>query len=146
MGKVFTKQMGKLYTSNPQGLKNLMSETEVWQITRSGNILPDAILVRELSPSLELFNTFITEWKDKPPQTWWPYYEKKFLQELKGSEKLNSLRLLYKELSKGKNIVLVCFCADHRYCHRRLVGEFMKIYGVEVEELNPINYEQIAMF
>ena len=109
MGKVFTKQMGKLYTSNPQGLKNLMSETEVWQITRSGNILPDAILVRELSPSLELFNTFITEWKDKPPQTWWPYYEKKFLQELKGSEKLNSLRLLYKELSKGKILFLYVF-------------------------------------
>ena len=39
-------------------------------------------------------------------------------------------------------MVLVCFCHDHRYCHRRLVGEFFAPYGVKSEELNPILIEQ----
>lgn len=57
---------------------------------------------------------------------------------MKTVEKLISLREIYRKLLEGKNIVLLCFCRDHKYCHRRLVAEFFNQYGIEVEELNPL--------
>lgn len=140
------KPTGMLYTSNPAGLKNLNIEAEVWQITRGGLTLPNVILEKKLSPSSSLFQTFIQDWKGKPFNQWWPKYEKKFLIELETEEKIRGLRDVYKRLLLGKNVVLVCFCKDHRYCHRRLVGEFFKPYGVKAIELNPISQEQISLF
>ncbi|HDR7805742.1 MULTISPECIES: DUF488 family protein, N3 subclade [Bacillus] len=137
---------GRLYTSNPAGLRFLKEEAEIWQITRGGISIPNTILVRGLSPSPQLFQTFIQDWKDKPFNEWWDLYEKRFLVEMKNDEKLRGLRDVYKKLLMGKNVVLVCFCKDHRYCHRRLVGEFFKPYGVEAIELNPISQDQLSLF
>lgn len=52
---------GKLYTSNPNGLKNIKSDVELWQITRAGNMIPNTLLVRNLAPSQQLFHTFVTK-------------------------------------------------------------------------------------
>lgn len=141
-----TKPTGQLYTSNPAGLKNLNVDAEIWQITRGGLALPNAQVKKNLSPSQELFQTFVHEWKGKPFQQWWPKYEERFSSELESSEKLRGLRDVYKNLLVGNNVVLVCFCKDHRYCHRRLVGEFFKPYNVNVVELNPITQEQLSLF
>jgi uncharacterized protein YeaO (DUF488 family) len=127
---------GKLYTSSPSGLKHLDQESEIWQITRGKLMIPDAVLVRSLSPSDTLFNIYLNKWKDLSPEQWWPEYEELFLQELQSEDKLNNLRLLYKTLQSGKNVVLLCYCKDVRYCHRRLVGEFFKQYDIEAIELN----------
>ena len=133
--------MGRLFTSNPNGLKNLNEEAEIWQITRAGVLIPGAVLVRGLSPSENLFNRYLNEWKQVPPEEWWPEYEKDFLQEMEGEEKLNCLRTLFKVLQSGKNVVLLCLCKDARYCHRRLVGDFFKQHKIEVVELNPVKSE-----
>jgi uncharacterized protein YeaO (DUF488 family) len=141
------KPTGKLYTSNLAGIKQLKNqEVELWLITRAGLEIPNTILVRSLSPSKVLFRTFISEWKDTPPSSWWRKYEKLFLEEMISDEKVEGLRMVYRKLLEGKNIVLICFCNDHRYCHRRLVGEFFRTYGVIAEELNPIKSEQLSMF
>lgn len=129
---------GKLYTSNPEGLKNIKSNAELWQITRAGNMIPNTILVRNLAPSQQLFHTFVTKWRHLQPEAWWPLYEKQFVDEMKTEEKIISLRAIYRKLLEGKNIVLICFCKDHNFCHRKLVGEFFMQYGVEAVELNPL--------
>lgn len=140
------KPLGKLYTSNPAGLRNLQEKAEIWQITRAGVDIPNVIIVKSLSPSPVLFQNFIQDWKGKPFDEWWHLYEKRFLKELDTEEKLVSLREIYKKLLSGKNIVLLCFCKDHRYCHRRLVGEFFKPFEVDAIELNQIKEEQLSLF
>ncbi|MHA7743896.1 DUF488 family protein, N3 subclade [Priestia aryabhattai] len=140
------KPKGRLYTSNPAGLQFLTEEAEIWQITRGGVNLPNTILVRELSPSPTLFQTFLQDWRKKPFEEWWGLYEKRFLKEMESEEKKKGLREVYKRLLIGKNVVLVCFCKDHRYCHRRLVGEFFKPYDVEAVELNPVSQDQLSLF
>lgn len=136
---------GKLYTSNVSGLRRLNANAEIWQITRSGITIPKAVLVRNLSPSPELYNTYLNEWKHLTPKVWWHKYEERFLNELKTDDKLNCLREIYKKLFAGINIVLVCFCRDHNYCHRKLVGEFFIPYGIIAQELNPIQTEQLSL-
>lgn len=139
-----TKPNGKLFTSNPNGLKKLKVDAELWQITRAGIDIPNATVVRELSPSPELYHQYITQWKGLPPQDWWTQYEQRFLKELNSPDKLQLLRKIYCKLLKNINIVLICFCQDHLHCHRRLVGDFFRAYDVEVEELNPLM--QLSMF
>jgi uncharacterized protein YeaO (DUF488 family) len=138
------KPNGRLFTSNPNGLKKLKVDAELWQITRAGIDIPNATIVRELSPSPELYYQYITHWKGLPPQDWWTQYEQRFLKELHSSDKLRLLRKIYCKLLKNTNIVLICFCQDHLHCHRRLVGDFFRAYDVEVEELNPLM--QLSMF
>jgi uncharacterized protein YeaO (DUF488 family) len=138
--------IGRLYTSNPAGLKFLKEKAELWQIMRAGPELSNAIRIKELSPSDQLFQSYIRSWRKKPSEEWWPLYENQFMREMKTEEKLQSLRVLYKKLLLGRNVVLICFCDDHRICHRRLVSEFFKPYGVKAIELNPIKSEQISFF
>lgn len=148
------KPTGLLFTSNVYGLRNLKIESEIWQITRAGTLIPNSTLVRGLSPSSELFERFLNEWKDLPNKTWWQEYESRFLEELKSEEKLDCLREIYRRLKNGTNIVLVCFCKDYNFCHRKLVAEFFKQYDIISEELDPrlepvmetVSHEQLAIF
>lgn len=138
--------IGQLYTTNPGGLKKITFDADVLLITRAGVDIPGTELIRDLSPSSELFQTFLNSWKDKPGSEWWSKYEEKFKLEMKSNIKVNALRDVYKRLLQGKNVVLVCFCKDHRFCHRKLVGDFFDEYGVKAIELNPILVKQITLF
>ncbi|MEW4368935.1 DUF488 family protein, N3 subclade [Paenibacillus kandeliae] len=138
--------MGKLYTSNLPGLKKLNTDADRLLITRAGAEISNVEVVRALSPSADLFHTIWNKRKELTDNSWWPEYERRFKQELTSEEKLHALRDVYKRLLRGQNVVLICFCKDHRYCHRRLVGQFFAQYGVEAEELNPITVEQLELF
>lgn len=143
------QKRGNLYTTNPAGLKKYSPEKNhlyTLQITRGGLILPNVIVVRDLAPSTPLFQRFLQEWKGNSPREWWHIYEKNFKEELQTEEKLQALRIVYKMLLSGYDVVLVCFCKDHRYCHRRLVGEFFKPYGIKAIELNPVFNDQLTFF
>lgn len=129
------RQAGKLYTSNPSGLKHLEQEAEVWQITRGGVLIPGAVLVRALAPSQALFSKYLSEWKDLPANQWWEDYKKQFVDELTSEEPILILRALYKKLIGGTSVVLLCLCKDYNYCHRKLVGEFFVKYDLEATEL-----------
>lgn len=138
---------GKLYTSNVSGLKKKPAGANVLAITRGGAEIPGTDIIRDLSPSEDLFHTYLEEWRGKMAyEEWWPLYEKRFMAELKMESRVQALREVYKKLLRGEDVVLMCYCKDHRYCHRRLVGEFFKDYGVEATELNPIKVEQLNLF
>lgn len=140
------KPSGRLYTSNLPGLKKLKTQADRLLITRAGAEISNVEPVRALSPSPELFHTYLDEWRERPDKSWWPEYERRFRKELESEEKLPALRDVYKRLLRGQDVALICFCKDHRYCHRRLVGEFFEDYGVQAEELNPIAAEQMDLF
>ncbi len=137
---------GRLYTSNLPGLKKLKTPADLLLITRAGAEISNVETIRALSPSPDLFHTYLDEWKDRPDKSWWPEYERRFWRELESEEKLPALRDVYKRLLRGRDVALICFCNDHRYCHRRLVGEFFEDYGVKAEELNPVTVEQMDLF
>ena len=139
-------QPGQLFTSNPAGLKKLNVDAAILLITRAGPELTQVEIVRDLAPSPGLFQALLSMRKDSDGFDWWPEFEEKFKLELKSNIKLHALREVYKRLRSGENVVLVCFCKDHRYCHRRLVGEFFDEYGFAATELNPITVEQMTLF
>ncbi|MGI6422570.1 MAG: DUF488 family protein [Syntrophomonadaceae bacterium] len=152
-----TEKKGRIITASISSIKNLNCN-EIWQITRSGKEIPGAIWVPHLAPSSGLFKQYLNEWKGTNPELWWPQYVERFTEELNRKEALNTLRALWKAIQSGKNIGLVCFCKSPDYCHRTLVGEFMKKYNIEVTEYidenlisppldeNYIQYEQPNLF
>jgi len=143
----YLNPQGKLYTCNANGLHKVYFDADLLLITRAGFEIKDAEIIRDLSPSPDLFQTYLQEWKDKLDyREWWPLYERRFLKELEWETRVRALREVYKRLIYGKNVVLICFCKDHRYCHRRLVGEFYAQYGVISTELNPVEIEQVKLF
>ena len=135
---------GQLFTTNPKGISKFDLDAEYLLITRAGYDIPNTTRVSALSPSPKLFHRYITSWRGHSPYDWWPEYEKLFLEELKSEEKLTALRYVYKQLLMSKNIILICYCNDHRFCHRRLVAEFFVTYGVSHCELSPQTNEQIS--
>ncbi|WP_249900883.1 DUF488 family protein [Paenibacillus sp. PK3_47] len=147
MNDKYLNPPGRLFTCNPAGLNKVDFKADILLITRAGYDVPNATRIRDLSPSQDLFLTYLNEWKDKEEyEVWWPKYEKRFLAELKWDDRVKSLREVYKLLIMGHDVVLVCFCKDHRYCHRRLVAQFFEQFGVKAEELNPILVDQLNLF
>lgn len=139
-------QSGQLFTSNPAGLKKIDFNARILLITRAGPEFNAFEAVRDLSPSPGLFQALLNMRKDNDNYDWWPEFETKFNRELKSDIKLQALREVYKILRNGDNVVLICLCKDHRYCHRRLVGEFFEAYGFTPTELNPVTVEQLKLF
>lgn len=124
---------GQIITASISSLRNIDCD-EIWQITRVNKEISGLIWVPELAPSPALFNQYLHEWKDKPAEEWWSKYEEKFNEELSSPEKLPVLRTLWRSIESGKKIALVCFCSDGKYCHRRLVGNYLERHGVRVIE------------
>ena len=73
--------------------------------------------LRDLAPSVELLN----DWNGK--KIGWEEYERRYLEEIKGrKEVIDKLLGLIKE--KGV-VTLLCVEKDDRFCHRRLLKEFL---------------------
>jgi len=143
----FLNPTGQLYTCNVSGLSKISMKADRLLITRAGFDVPNVEIIRDLSPSPELFQTYLTQWKDKvSPDIWWSDYENRFTHELQLESRIKALRDVYKRLIQGRNVILLCFCKDHRYCHRRLVGNFFNEFGAEAHELNPVVIEQMQFF
>jgi len=141
---------GYVVTSNIASIKNIVCD-EVWQITRSGKYISGALWMPELAPGPYLYRRFVFEWKNKPVKEWWHTYKDEFEKELKTKEKINALRKLRSLVESGKVIALVCFCKESKYCHRTLIGDLLKQYGIRVEELtkdksSTNTYEQLTLF
>lgn len=128
--------VGKVITTSLSNMKYCQAD-EYWLITRGGEDIPGLNRHIGLSPSLQLFARYWHKWRGQDPATWWPTYEAAFQQELQTKEKLAELRTLYRLVQSGKTIALVCYCGSPDHCHRRLVGEFLSQYGIEVSEVEP---------
>jgi uncharacterized protein YeaO (DUF488 family) len=110
---------------------------EYWLIARAGDDIHGISRHPELAPSPALFATYLREWKDRDPATWWPRYQRVFLEELSSPPQVAALRTLYKLALRGKTIALLCWCRDPAFCHRSLVSDFLFRHGVEVREHLP---------
>lgn len=130
---------GKVYTASVSRIKELAEFcAEIWLITRAGKDIAGTIRVRGLSPGPALYQDYLEKWKDVDPERWWPQYQARFKEELKQPEKRAALHRLWLLLREGKNVALVCFCPDYRYCHRTIVGDLLREKGVAVEEMSPL--------
>ncbi|MGI6648933.1 MAG: DUF488 domain-containing protein [Bacillota bacterium] len=134
---------GQVITASISSLKYINCD-EVWQITRSSNTIPGSIWVPELSPSPVLFHQYLYHWKDKPPEEWWPYYAEIFNRELRSREKLKVVSRLKSRVERGETIALVCFCKERKYCHRSLVGDFLKQHDIVTEEYIKVNARKVG--
>ena len=107
---------------------------EKWLITRGGEGLPGYKRVPELAPSQELFDKYLTRWKDKPASLWWGKYKSEFMKQFKDPQFIMKLALLYEKVhNQNQNILLVCFCEDVEYCHRKLIASFLSEKDLKVQ-------------
>ena len=100
---------------------------------------------KELSPSPELLETYLRQWKGRDPESWWGLYARRFAEEMQVEGMLEALRVLYRKAREGKTVVLACFCKDQLHCHRRLVVDFLKGHNVNVHEYQPVPQAQAAL-
>ena len=103
---------------------------EVWAIVRKLKSNPCNFRhVKDLSPSLELLNTFIElrgngEWNK---QAFDEIYLPRFLKEIKDNEHARELLYeLYDRDSSGESIALTCFCDDEIICHRSVIAGILQ--------------------
>lgn len=142
---------GYIVTADVSSIKDIACD-EVWQITRSSNHIPGTVWMPDLAPSPQLFKKYLYEWKDRPCEEWWDMYREIFEQEIKSDyKKVSALKKAFNLVNLGKVIAMVCFCRDSRYCHRTLVGNFLKQKGIRVEEYvskraSEDNVQQLTLF
>lgn len=116
---------------------------ERWLITRVEAGGRNIKWVPGLAPSPNLFRRYLEEWKGRAPEEYWPVYAEIFQEELKTEEKLGALRNLWRLSSQGITVGLFCYCPKPEFCHRSLVGDFLRGHGAQVIEYVP---QQIGLF
>ena len=127
------KDSGKVVTCSFKKSKSY-DVNEKWLITRGGEGLPGYKRVPELAPSQELFDKYLTRWKEEPPAMWWDNYKSKFMKQFKGPQFIMKLALLYEKVhNQNRIILLVCCCENVKYCHRKLIASFLVEKGLKVQ-------------
>ena len=128
-----SRDIGKLITCSFKKSKSYNAD-EKWLITRGGEGLPGYKRVPELAPGEELFNKYINHWKAKPASTWWEKYKSEFMKQFKDPQFIMKSALLYEKVNnQNKNILLICFCENVEYCHRKLVASFLVEKDLKVQ-------------
>ena len=82
-----------------------------------------------LAPSESLFKFYV---ENREEDGWWNVYEEAFKKELNTVEKQIGLTLVKDYVEEGFNVNLICYCGDPKRCHRSLIGERLKLMGLEV--------------
>lgn len=73
--------------------------------------------LRDLAPNIELLN----DWKNKKIS--WEEYEERYLNEIKGKKEV--VKKLMGLVKKKKVVTLLCAEKEDKYCHRRLLKEYL---------------------
>lgn len=103
-------------------------------ITRSERKIEGITWFPQLAPSKELFEQYMSEWRNGKVENWWDLYTEKFTAELLQEPKHSAMRRLYNILTSGNNVALICFCTN-RKCHRYIIADVMKITNIKVKEI-----------
>lgn len=99
------------------------------------SILQHAEQVVDLSPSKSLFYQYLNWqkagcWNEDTFET---IYKPTFLSELENNSAAQMwLEHLCKEDAENKNIALLCFCPNENLCHRKIVGDILRMKGCNV--------------
>lgn len=130
----------KIYTSYFSNIENLRKNSKNLTF----------ISIAGKTPEIE--NVEIFKLKEfMPKYEWWKIWHEKFKEDLESEEskqwyiekynetvlsKLNVKEMFQKmyDISKGKNIILLCYETPKKFCHRHLVSEWLNRNGVYCEE------------
>lgn len=114
--------------------KNLNSKNfdQIWSIVRSNKNL-NFTQVPELAPSTELFKYYLNMSKlnQFDDVAFNEVYVPQFIDEFTTVGK-NLLKYLRQLDMAGKNIALVCYCADESKCHRSIIAGILQGMKVNV--------------
>ncbi|MGL4253417.1 MAG: DUF488 family protein, N3 subclade [Fusobacteriaceae bacterium] len=111
----------------------------------NAKFIPDTAEKIYIGQSNKCDNTFDKTFKDLAP-TWNlvkyakntgkldDYFKQEYKAQIKNSK---NLQYIEKQLKTGKDICLICFCADSKECHRGIIGtmfESKKQYKIDWQE------------
>lgn len=113
---------------------NYTDYDEVWAIVRSIKNPGKMKRVAELSPSWNLFKTYLAlrdagKWNI---ETFQNIYVPTFLQEMRNEKACKKFIELLKHNEQGKHVCLACFCADETMCHRSIIAGIFQYASVPV--------------
>lgn len=129
-----------IYTSYFSNIENLRKNSENLTF----------ISIAGKTPEIE--NVEIFKFKELMPKyEWWKIWYEKFKEDLESEEskrwyiekynetvlsKLNAKEIFQKmyDISKGKNIILLCYETPEKFCHRHLVSKWLNRSGIYCEE------------
>ena len=108
---------------------------EVWAIVRSLKYPGKMQHVPELSPSWNLFKTYLSlrdegKWNDDKFKN---IYVPVFLQEMQTATARRKLAELIELDKQGKRICLACFCTKEDECHRSIIAGILQYAGITVQ-------------
>ena len=113
---------------------NYTDYDEVWAIVRSLKNPGKMKQAAELSPSWNLFKTYLglrdaRKWN---AESFRDVYMTVFLREMRSSAVRDKLTELIRIDRQGKRICLACFCPDETLCHRSIVAGILQYVGIPV--------------
>jgi len=113
---------------------NYTDYDEVWAIVRSLKNPGKMKQAAELSPSWNLFKTYLGlrdagKWN---AESFRDVYMTVFLREMRSSAVRDKLTELIRLDRQGKRICLACFCPDETLCHRSIVAGILQYAGIPV--------------
>jgi len=94
----------------------------------------------KLAPSNDLLYAF-----KKGNIDWETYYVRYKRDVIYNPACIDALNIIYNHLQIGEDIALICYCKDVRYCHRGILGEYFKEFGIEVIEIKDFAKEYDLM-
>lgn len=84
----------------------------------------------ELAPNKELFNWY---WRHKEESNWFDYYKEEYKRQIITNKATRKILIeLRDRVLSGEDICLLCFCRKANKCHRSLLGDMFKNYGIEI--------------
>ncbi len=122
---------------------NYTDYNEVWAIVRSLKNPGNMKHVPALSPSWNLFKTYLGlrdagKWN---AESFRDVYMTVFLREMRSPAVRDKLTELIRLDRQGKRICLACFCPDETLCHRSIVAGILQYAGIPVNGVKD-NYSQ----
>ena len=122
---------------------NYTDYNEVWAIVRSLKNPGNMKHVPALSPSWNLFKTYLGlrdagKWN---AESFRDVYMTVFLREMRSPAVRDKLTELIRLDRQGKRICLACFCPDETLCHRSIVAGILQYAGIPLQCVKD-NYSQ----
>jgi len=117
---------------------NYTDYDEVWAIVRSLKNPENMKHVPALSPSWNLFKTYLGlrdagKWNTG---SFRDVYMPVFLREMRSPAVRDKLTELIRLDRQGKRICLACFCPDEALCHRSIVAGILQYSGVRIHGIH----------
>jgi Uncharacterized conserved protein len=117
----------KIYTSYFANLKNIPKDVFPISISLRPPKGYNGLEYKVLAPS----NALLSAWHKNHDET---YYRQVFCNKLDALN-ANDIVAVLEYMSKGKDVVLVCYERPENFCHRHLVAEWLCKNGYETEEI-----------